>query len=86
MLSLYNILDESIAFQKKLERDTHNRLMSKKEDIILESVTEYAQNPDTYDKNIEILKSQPNVSYKNRQLSLNFFTFCFKFSNRQRFH
>jgi hypothetical protein len=53
--SLYNILDESIAFQKKLERDTHNRLMSKKEDVILESVTEYAQNPDTYDKNIEIL-------------------------------
>lgn len=67
-MSLYNILDESIAFQKKLERDTHNRLMSKKEDVILESVTEYAQNPDTYDKNIEILKSQPNVSYKNRQL------------------
>jgi hypothetical protein len=36
--------------------------------LILESVTEYAQNPDTYEKNIEILKSQPNVSYKNRQL------------------
>jgi hypothetical protein len=27
-----------------------------------------SQNPDTYEKNIEILKSQPNVSYKNRQL------------------
>jgi hypothetical protein len=42
--------------------------MSKKEDVILESVTDYAKNPDTYDKNIEILKSQPDVSYQNRQL------------------
>jgi hypothetical protein len=39
--------------------------MSKKEDVILESVTDYAKNPDTYDKNIEILKSQPDVSYQN---------------------
>jgi hypothetical protein len=42
-MSLYNILDESIAFQKKLERDTHNRLMSKKEDVILESVKTHKQ-------------------------------------------
>jgi hypothetical protein len=42
--------------------------MSKKEDVILESVTDYAKNPNTYDKNIEILKSQPDVSYQNRQL------------------
>jgi hypothetical protein len=48
-----SILDEAIGFQKKLERDTHDRLMSKKEDVILESVTDYAKNPDTYDKNIE---------------------------------
>jgi hypothetical protein len=44
-MSLYNILDEAIGFQKKLERDTHDRLMSKKEDVILESVTDYAKNP-----------------------------------------
>jgi hypothetical protein len=34
-MSLYNILDEAIGFQKKLERDTHDRLMSKKEDVII---------------------------------------------------
>jgi hypothetical protein len=29
-MSLYNILDEAIGFQKKLERDTHDRLNRKK--------------------------------------------------------
>jgi hypothetical protein len=42
--------------------------MSKKEDVVLEAVTEYAKNPDTYDANIEVLKAQPNISYQNRQL------------------
>jgi hypothetical protein len=52
--------------------DTHDRLMSKKEDVILESVTGYAKNPDTYDNNIEILKSQPDVSFQNSEACANF--------------
>jgi hypothetical protein len=46
--------------------------MSKKEDVILESITDYAKNPDTYDKNIEILKSQPDVSYQENESSPTF--------------
>jgi hypothetical protein len=42
--------------------------MARKEDVVLEAVTEYAKNPDTYDANIEVLKAQPNISYQNRQL------------------
>jgi hypothetical protein len=38
------------------------------EDVVLEAVTEYAKNPDTYDANIEVLKAQPDISYQNRQL------------------
>jgi hypothetical protein len=35
--------------------------MAKKEDVVLEAVTEYAKNPDTYDANIEVLKAQPDI-------------------------
>jgi transcription elongation factor GreA-like protein len=65
---IYGVLDEAIAFGKKLQKDEHDRLMSKKEDVVLEAVTEYAKNPDTYDSNIEVLKAQPDISYQNRQL------------------
>jgi hypothetical protein len=51
--------------------------MSKKEDVILESVTEYAQNPDTYDKNIEILKAQPNAISFLIKVLLSDFVFFF---------
>jgi hypothetical protein len=45
----------------KLQKDEHDRLMSKKEDVVLEAVTEYAKNPDTYDANIEGFKAQPDI-------------------------
>jgi hypothetical protein len=55
MSGIYGVLDQAIAFEKKLQKDEHDRLMSKKEDVVLEAVTEYAKNPDTYDANIEVL-------------------------------
>jgi hypothetical protein len=63
MSGIYGVLDQAIAFEKKLQKDEHDRLMSKKEDVVLEAVTEYAKNPDTYDANIEVLKAQPNISF-----------------------
>jgi hypothetical protein len=49
-------------FGNRLQKDEHDRLMAKKEDVVLEAVTEYAKNPDTYDANIEVLKAQPDIS------------------------
>jgi hypothetical protein len=46
MSGIYGVLDQAIAFEKKLQKDEHDRLMSKKEDVVLEAVTEYAKNPD----------------------------------------
>jgi hypothetical protein len=44
MSGIYGVLDQAIAFEKKLQKDEHDRLMSKKEDVVLEAVTEYAKN------------------------------------------
>jgi hypothetical protein len=44
MSGIYGVLDQAIAFEKKLQNDEHDRLMSKKEDVVLEAVTEYAKN------------------------------------------
>jgi hypothetical protein len=65
---IYGVLDEAIAFGKKLQKDEHDRLMSKKEDVVLEAVTEYAKNPDTYDaavftSNLAVYSSEASASF-----------------------
>jgi hypothetical protein len=70
-MSLYNILDEAIGFQKKLERDTHDRLMSKKEDVILESVTDYLEN----ESSPTFERSKLAISFLIRVLSSDFVVF-----------
>jgi hypothetical protein len=37
---IYGVLDEAIAFGKKLQKDEHDRLMSKKEDVVLEDLNQ----------------------------------------------
>jgi hypothetical protein len=37
MSGIYGVLDEAAAFVKKLEKDEHDRLMAKKEDVVLEA-------------------------------------------------
>jgi hypothetical protein len=34
MSGIYGVLDQAIAFEKKLQKDEHDRLMPKKEDSI----------------------------------------------------
>jgi hypothetical protein len=38
MSGIYGVLDQAIAFEKKLQKDEHDRLMSKKEDVVLVAV------------------------------------------------
>jgi hypothetical protein len=72
-MSLYNILDEAIGFQKKLERDTHDRLMSKKEDVILESVTDYKTSFSTA-KNLNCLnlENESSPTFERSKLAISF--------------
>jgi hypothetical protein len=41
MSGIYGVLDQAIAFEKKLQKDEHDRLMARKEDVKMNFLQHY---------------------------------------------